>query len=135
MLLEKGADPKYRREGSNWPIVSALVKENLKVAQILIVVVATLNSKDMDLPEKYGFFGVVSGIGNQCEDCGFQFDLCYKCYELRDVLHDPGHHFRELGPEFIEVFDEEVSNSQQQDSPAQDSDSELDSESSSSSSN
>ncbi|KAK8850826.1 hypothetical protein PGQ11_013305 [Apiospora arundinis] len=77
---------------------------------------------------------ILSGIGHKCEDCYFQFNLCYKCYDLRDILHDPGHHFCELGPEFIEVSDGEAPNSPQQESPAEDSDSESDSDSSSSSS-
>ena len=62
--------------------------------------------------------------------------MCYKCYELRNVLHDPDHSFKELGPEFIEILHAEEPSLPLQESRAEetDSDSESDSESAFSSS-
>ncbi|KAK8103410.1 uncharacterized protein PG998_010443 [Apiospora kogelbergensis] len=76
----------------------------------------------------------LTGIGYQCEKCDTQFDLCYKCYELRNVLHDPSHPFKELGPEYIERPREEEPASPLQGSAAGDTDIESDSESAFSSS-
>lgn len=76
----------------------------------------------------------MTGIGYQCEECAIHFDLCYKCYELRDVLHDPGHRFKEFGPEFVEAPRVEELTTPLQEGAAGETDSESDSESAFSSS-
>jgi len=76
----------------------------------------------------------VTGIGHVCDECEIVFDLCYKCYELRKVLHDPSHHFTDHGPEFIEDPLAEEPSSPLPESPAEETDSDSDSESAFSSS-
>ena len=40
------------------------------------------------------------GIQYHCETCS-AFDLCYKCYLSKEVIHPSAHPFRLIGPEYL----------------------------------
>ncbi|KAI0146016.1 ankyrin repeat-containing domain protein [Hypoxylon sp. NC0597] len=44
------------------------------------------------------------GLKYSCKTC-MDFDLCYKCYASKDMIHSPDHDFEEAGPEFIVTVD------------------------------
>ncbi|KAK8044020.1 hypothetical protein PG993_004044 [Apiospora rasikravindrae] len=48
------------------------------------------------------YYQTIMGFRYCCWDCRpLIFDLCYKCYNQRSILHNPDHNFEKIGPEFV----------------------------------
>lgn len=54
---------------------------------------------------------VICGIQYHCETY-LNFELCYKCYLSREVIHPPTHPFTPIGPEYTTESEASDSNSE-----------------------